>query len=822
MLGTSNTSTNWGKGNTTPNLKRTSNIKNKFVAVLLTLVTIIAFSAFEISQFSSANAHTPHPDTTSKPIVWMRGGIFGNNKPNYKQNEQNGRIYIGFQRSHFVNNERDGPAVNIKYKITDTSNFIKDRSIVGVPRTFSFAHNANTSWKGPSYEIQDDLIDEIIIDVEDYDDMGNLKAMAARTGYAEGEVSSRLPRPIKIEILEDDAYHIVGSAGAMAADSHFGSVNCDYDDNKVPGIHSTQFHDAPGGHARCAAIYYKFEDDDKPSAKIVANPSSGTSGLVLEDSAWQFKVELNILPARNISIPLTVTPITPNSAGTFFENIPTSVSFGPGMHCSDTPPCEVEFDIIAANGVLNNFGQDAQFSVAFGTIPTADDFKYGWHNNNNNLQTITLIDDGLSTLEISSDNTELTEADDIVVKFTVAQGSVVPTSEITVSYTVNQNNLDFIDPNHVAQAVIPANGFTNRVRSHTIDVIDDLIDERDSRDNDFNQDGSTTTTTIDITLTPGSQYKIDGSTDDNTVRFIILDDENTFVAGVSLEDRSTDPPTPLGNQNEGSGTNFYIHVTPAPWRPIEVTFTADDGVGDCLDTGGISTIHNTSQIPVKVVEDDLIDEKSCDVVITLVASTDGKYNIHPTENMVQFTVEDNDISLVSFGEMDDGSTVSENSDSQFTLKIPNPAPQAITISFNATDTGNFLDETVITNGTGTAMIPEGQTDIGVGILFNDDDFETQATVTVSLIDDSSTPKLYYIDPVPEKNSITLTATSDDGITVSISTTGENDSEVQERTITEGEDVSANVILRANIGNFNQAQTFTFNYSVTDMREFRAR
>ena len=306
MLGTSNSSTIWGKGNTTPNLKRTSNIKNKFVAVLLTFVTIFAFGAIESSQFSTANAHTPHPDTTSKPIVWMRGGVFGNNRPNYRQNERNApRIYIGFQRSHFVNNERDGPAVNIKYKITDTSDFIKDRSIVGVTRTYSFAHNANTSWKGHSFETKDDMIDEIIIDVEDYDDMGNLKALADRTGFAEGEVSSRLPRPIKIEILEDDAYHIVGSAGAMAADSHFGSVNCDYDDNKVPGIHSTQFHDAPGGHARCAAIYYKFEDDDVPSAKIVANTPDGTGGIVPENSAWQFKVELNILPARDITIPLT-------------------------------------------------------------------------------------------------------------------------------------------------------------------------------------------------------------------------------------------------------------------------------------------------------------------------------------------------------------------------------------------------------------------------------------------------------------------------------------------------------------------------------------
>ena len=46
MLRTSNASTIWAKGNTALNLKHTSNIMNKFVAVLLTLLTIIAFSVF--------------------------------------------------------------------------------------------------------------------------------------------------------------------------------------------------------------------------------------------------------------------------------------------------------------------------------------------------------------------------------------------------------------------------------------------------------------------------------------------------------------------------------------------------------------------------------------------------------------------------------------------------------------------------------------------------------------------------------------------------------------------------------------------------------
>ena len=202
--------------------------------------------------------------------------------------------------------------------------------------------------------------------------MGNLKAMADRTGHAEG--TDDLPRPIKIEIIPDNAYHIVGTPEAIAADPILGVENCNHVNNAVPGGSTTRYHDENPPHARCAAIYYLFEDDDRPSAKIVANTPDGTGGIVQEDSAWQFKVELNILPARDITIPLTVTPTFPNPAGTFYKTLPTEVRFGPNTNCSDTPPCEFLFDIINQTGGPNSFQQDAQFTVAFGAIPAADRF----------------------------------------------------------------------------------------------------------------------------------------------------------------------------------------------------------------------------------------------------------------------------------------------------------------------------------------------------------------------------------------------------------------------------------------------------------------
>ena len=775
MLGVSNSSTIEGKGNTTPPFELSSSIMNKFVTLLLVMLTIIAFSAIEMSQFSTANAHDSvgaHPNNDSKPVVWMRGGVFGNNKPNYNGNEHNGRIYIGFQRSHFANNERDGPAVNIKYKITDTSDFIKDRSIVGVPRTYSFAHNANTIWKGPSYEIIDDDVDEIIIDVEDYDDMGNLKAEGDRTDRAEGKESAMLPRPIKIEILEDPAYHIVGSDGAKAADPAFGNINCVHQDDKVPGVGDSQFHDL-GNQARCAAIYYKFEDDDKPSAKIVANTADGTGGIVAEDSAWQFKVELNILPARDITIPLTVTPTFPNPAGTFYKTLPMEVEFGPSTNCSDTPPCEFRFDIINETNGPNSFPQDAQFTVALGAIPAADNFKYGRHNNNDNETMITLADDGAPTLVMTSDKTTLSESENIGLNFTVKQGSDLPTRAITVTYTIDENGLNFIDSTDNREVMIPlgVGGFTNRMFSHTIVIDDDDQDERDSMDNDFGDSGAPEARTIDVKLTTNSGYRIEGTDSDNTINFTILDNEEIEV-GISLMDRIADPQTALNStQNEADPINFYLQATFAPWKPVEVNFTAIEAEGSCLSSSRSATIHNTTQIPIKVVDDDRDDEIDCNISITLSDSTNESYTISRTENMLSFTVEDDDLSVVSFDDGDNNNTVSEASDSQFTLTIPNPAPHAITINFSAAYTdltaiANFFDPSVLSNGVGSAVIPEGQMAVPVDILFDDETFEAQADITVTITDDTADPEVYSFNP--NESSITLTVTSDDGVDALIS------------------------------------------------------
>ena len=156
----------------------------------------------DVNLLSTTHAHGTHPDP-GKPIVWMRGDTF------YVAGEHEKKpIDFKFQRSFFPYGDRDGPAVNIKYKITDTSNLIVDRTLVDRVLEFGYFTDMRTNTgTGPSdtpqlnshtqiiFAVQDDDIDEIIVDA---DEVGLAPNQRTRT-----DESAEGPRPIKVEIVPD-------------------------------------------------------------------------------------------------------------------------------------------------------------------------------------------------------------------------------------------------------------------------------------------------------------------------------------------------------------------------------------------------------------------------------------------------------------------------------------------------------------------------------------------------------------------------------------------------------------------------------------------
>ena len=204
-----------------------------------------------------------------------------------------------------------------------------------------------------------------------------------------------------------------------------------------------------------------------------------------------------------------------------------------------------------------------------------------------------------------------------------------------------------------------------------------------------------------------------------------------------------------------------------------------------------------------IVDDDEVDEIDCQIVITLTA-TDDSYIIHDSAMPLNITITDDDLSLLSFKESD-RNAFSEESETQFILQIPDPAPQNIPVYFEVeqTDGGfNFL------NNVRMAEIPVGQTEVPVDVLEKDTDIEVSSLITVTLTDDNDTFGFQqfgdrYEIPEGQASVLMFTAYSDDGAEVSISAVntefGEDDREIT-------------VMFTAKSQNFT---TVTINYSVTE-------
>ena len=171
-----------------------------------------------------------------------------------------------------------------------------------------------------------------------------------------------------------------------------------------------------------------------------------------------------------------------------------------------------------------------------------------------------------------------------------------------------------------------------------------------------------------------------------------------------------------------------------------------------------------------IVDDDEIDEIDCEIAITLTA-TNGSYIIGDPSS-TNITINDDDLSLVSFKDSN-RNAFSEESDTQFIFQIPDPAPHSIPVFFTVSEpqNSNFLN-----NDERMATILEGQTEIAVGVLQSDTNFEESSMITVTLIDQHDTiggmqyDPLYEIPEVQER-VLMFTAYSDEGASVSI--TAEN-------------------------------------------------
>ena len=145
---------------------------------------------------------------------------------------------------------------------------------------------------------------------------------------------------------------------------------------------------------------------------------------------------------------------------------------------------------------------------------------------------------------------------------------------------------------------------------------------------------------------------------------------------------------PMSERSEArtAGPDFNVQITNTDditelWRPVEVSFTAMETSGDCLNETRSVRVNLTpvTGAGVMIVDDDEVDEIDCQIVITLTA-TDGSYTIDDSAMPTNITITDDDLSLVSFKDSD-RNAFSEESLTQFVLQIPDPAPHNIPVYF---------------------------------------------------------------------------------------------------------------------------------------------
>ena len=130
-----------------------------------------------------------------------------------------------------------------------------------------------------------------------------------------------------------------------------------------------------------------------------------------------------------------------------------------------------------------------------------------------------------------------------------------------------------------------------------------------------------------------------------------------------------------------------------PWEPIDVTFSTEGTMGECLTETRVQTVSGTRPVAVNIIDNDMIDETDCTVVITLTdddTEKDSGYSISDMDSLkkVEFTVTDDDIPLIEVASRDNSEFVGEATDWQFKLTSDIIPVEEITVAYNVNTTIN--------------------------------------------------------------------------------------------------------------------------------------
>ena len=644
---------------------------------------ILAMCLINVGQINIAHAdHSTEPNAKKVSTVWIRAeDSYKYSQTQHGVNRNQLRIVVHRPRPA---NFSEGHITTVRIRVfaaegltTDTRFSTKNDDGVIVGREFSVRIGGHSQSRDPeetfTIPINQATIDEIFESI-DPTHMGK-------------------KRTIGIEIVPpapQNNYHLAGSAGAMNSTDTKQRVTLDCKHQTDAASNG-----APG--PRCTTIYFNIEDDDVPLVEIKKINEQGVS----EDGPAQFMITSDIIPVNPITVPFTIPNKSTNL--NFIETLDSVTIDGSSDYCDAqmTPQCSVPVDIIIANGIKNGEGEaeSANGSFTAQIAQIADDTNgYKVHGgetaDDRNTIMVNVFDDVVDTeVTVSTDNpivfeTQITNDEgpsnnSIVAKFAV---NGTPEDDLTIYYSVEQQgNSDFLseDTSTTGSFTITAEQFNlPSFTGHEVpfELEDDRVDEQDGH--------------IVVTVEAGLGYISTGA--GKTQTFQILDDDEPEI-------RIHNPPT---SRSETDTTTFEIIASIAPWEPIDVTFSTEGTMGECLTETRVQTVSGTRPVPVNIIDNDMIDETDCAVVITLTdddTEKDSGYSIPEMdpdmENLkrAEFTVTDDDVPLIEVASREDSEIVGEATDWQFKFTSDIIPVEEITVSFTVTidspddtEVGNFF------------------------------------------------------------------------------------------------------------------------------------
>ena len=248
--------------------------------------------------------------------------------------------------------------------------------------------------------------------------------------------------------------------------------------------------------------------------------------------------------------------------------------------------------------------------------------------------------------------------------------------------------------------------------------------------------------TVIITLTDGTAYDL-GTTTVYTLTITDNDDPPPATPVVSI--------TAGSPVSEGTAASFSVTASPAPGNAVTLNYTVTQS-GSFVDSGDRSTqtvslgTTGSGTITVPTVDDSL-DETNGSVTVTLNSGTG--YSLHNTQNAATVTVNDNDVTEVSFAAAT--SSAAEGSGTRPVRVNLSPVP-ATALTLNYTVSGTATSGSDYTSIGTSVSVPSGSSFINISVPIRDDSADEVAETLIITLAGGS----HYAIGSPSAHTLTIT------------------------------------------------------------------